>query len=209
MKPEQIKQLDPHYADRNEFAASDPMRALHDATIQLNDILDAQGQPVDVNDSVFDYIQQFLTLGDDDEAFLEAYVLPPHDSFTLVGGREDGRVVESRFLVVDARNPYDNQDSTNPNPSTRIRAYFLVFGPTQVPGDPADILPYYVVSDREITGKGTPGETLHHMTSRVFYAPSDGGWPLDISIEPQRITEEAPYEAMAAEMQGAITRLAS
>lgn len=204
MKPEQIKLLDPHYANAMEFAINDPMRALHDATAKLNDVLAMQGEPIDVNTSVFDYIQQFLTLGDGYEAFLEAHILPPHDSFTLEGGR----TVPSRFLVVDARNPQDNPDSTDLNPSTRIRAYFLLLGENPLAaGEPYDILPYFVVSQREITGKGTPEETLHHMASNVFYARSDGGWPLDIRTAPQRVHETTPYEVMATEMQGAVAKL--
>lgn len=95
MKPEQIKAVDPYYADEKKFANNEPRRALHDATIQLNDLLETQGQRIDLDESIAGYIRKFLTLDRDFEAFFETHVLPPHDSFTL----EDSRNVPSDFLL--------------------------------------------------------------------------------------------------------------
>lgn len=206
MQSGEIERLDPHYATEMGFARNEAIRNLHNVTTQLNNVVDEKGQFVDTdkNLALFYYIRQYLKLDRMHEAFFEARLLPPHDSFIA----EDGRSVPSHFLVVDARNPYDDSEETQPNPRMQIRAYFLLLGEDLLSrGDGSSICPYYVVSDREITSEGTDHEEFNNA-SHVFYVRHDGEWPLDAGIEPSRINDRTePYEIMGAELQLALDRL--
>lgn len=205
MQPKEIARLDPHYADEKGFAEFAARRRLHEATIQLNTVAEQQGQPVS-QDEFFLKARIFEMLCLDEpphEAFFEARVLPPHDTFTT----PEGATVPSRLLVVDARHPLA-ENTDEPKPSRRNRAYFLLLGENPLrTGEPTDILPYFVVSEREITGKDQPDETLHHMASTVFYSPHISGWPLHRGPDPEHVYEPEAYAAMAAELELAVSRL--
>ncbi len=206
MQPRNLEKLDPFYADQRGFVEFVAKRQLHEATTQLNGIVERCGEPV-AADVLHSKIFKMLCVDDpsaidsNPETFFEAKLLPPHDTFTT----PQGWAVPSRFLAIDTYHPIA-EDADEPNPEQLIRGYFIVFGDGP-PQEPSDVLPYYVVSNREITARGEPGEKLHHESSAVFYSPADA-WPLHYGNEPVPVHEPRPYEAMVAELELAVSRLA-
>lgn len=201
MKPQEIRALDPHWAAEVGIAeSSNSVRDLHATTTRFNELVDEIGFPQDSDAPIFDYLEQYLTLERKDEAFFKATLMPVHDAFTRDG---DVRVV-SRFLVIDTRNPFRQHDQGgDPFPYNRMRSYFLMIGSEEwMPDDPGIIFPYYVVSEQEMVA-AEPA----HETSYLCYARYDGNMPLDTGILPQRVYDMQFHDAMAAEMQRAISNL--
>lgn len=178
MQPKEMQRLDPNYTADRGFAEFMPGReVLRQAVGELDEIVWQRGKPLTDPRLDLGLICQRLTLedGSNDEAFMETWLLPPHDSFTS----PDGTEVPSRFLVVDTRNPF-NVNSTNPQ--ERLRSYFLLIGnvqPTPAHQDPNDFFfPYYVVSERRLPGADPISDGPPEVPPYIFYVVDSPRYPL-------------------------------
>src|SRR6266702_2919910 len=189
MQPQKIQELAPHWGSEVRLVPSEPIQKLHDATTQLNDLVDRMGEPVDPDDPILQTVREHLTLDPIYEAFIGAQIMPVHDTFL-----KDEHAVNSRFLVVDSRNAFAESDVNEPYPLMRMRAYFLIvdYG-DGLPGDPTTIFPYFVVSASEAPVSGS----FTYAPPDVFHTRYSRDMPLETGeFQPRRVHEMDAYEAM-------------
>src|SRR5688500_9638735 len=91
---------------------------MNKGTQSLRQVMDTHGESVNLSRvviSFMDEIKSRLNL-EQEEAFLELKVLPPH-----VSAATNSDHATSRFLMVNARSSYLGESANNPNPTSRIR----------------------------------------------------------------------------------------
>lgn len=206
MERKVIGQLDKVFAHVMEHEPSILMYELHKGAQSLRQLVDAKAESVNPSRVVIAFMDEikFRLNLEQEEAFLELKVLPPHISHETNPDHET-----SRFLMVNARSSYLGEKANNPNPTCRIRAFFLLLGEESFGRMNFDsIFPQFVVTD------ATSENRVPARHSYLFHASPIGNYPIGGKVPPRLITEEVPYGHMAQEMalaeavltQGAIYR---
>ncbi len=196
MQPRTIAQLDPHYAHEMGFQENETISEVHTLAAKLGGISDKIGEPVTEEAfPILTHVKECLVL-QTKEALLDAKLLEPYDSFVT----SEGETVDSRFLVVDARSFLEPVD--DPEPPIQIRAYFLLLGASTY--DRAEVMPFYIVSKREIP----KGDTYVAQDTHIFYNRFMADLPINAPVIPHRIHTIDPYITLQGELELAISYFA-